>query len=113
MPGTWRNVARRSRVMKNSVSFASRAATSARGRADNYRPKTGSPYQPRRADSRHPVIAVDAMGGDHAPDAIVVEMGLPYWQPPAGTCQSYLATYGASRANAQAAAEFLGLIHDR
>jgi beta-N-acetylhexosaminidase len=43
------------------------------------------------------------------PDAVVVEMGLPVWQPPPGTCQAYLATYGASRANAQAAAEILGL----
>jgi beta-N-acetylhexosaminidase len=43
------------------------------------------------------------------PDAVVVEMGLPVWQPPAGSCQSYLATYGASRANGQAAAEILGL----
>jgi beta-N-acetylhexosaminidase len=42
-------------------------------------------------------------------DTILVEMGLPYWQPPAGACQTYLATHGASRANAQAAAEFLGL----
>jgi phosphate acyltransferase len=31
----------------------------------------GSHYQPHRADAEHPVIAVDAMGGDHAPDAIV------------------------------------------
>jgi beta-N-acetylhexosaminidase len=46
------------------------------------------------------------------PDTVVVEMGLPYWQPPAGTCQSHLATYGASRANAQAATELLGLVHD-
>jgi beta-N-acetylhexosaminidase len=43
------------------------------------------------------------------PDAVVLEMGLPVWQPPAGSCQAYLATYGASRANAQAAAEILGL----
>ena len=43
------------------------------------------------------------------PDAVVVEMGLPVWQPPSGSCQAYLATYGASRANAQAAAEVLGL----
>jgi hypothetical protein len=43
------------------------------------------------------------------PDTILVEMGLPYWQPPPGSCQAYLATYGASRANAQAAAELLGL----
>jgi beta-N-acetylhexosaminidase len=41
------------------------------------------------------------------PDMVLVEMGLPIWQPPEGT--SYLATYGASRASAQAAAELLGL----
>jgi beta-N-acetylhexosaminidase len=41
------------------------------------------------------------------PDTVLVEMGLPLWPPPAGT--SYLATYGASRASAQAAAELLGL----
>jgi len=42
------------------------------------------------------------------PDMVLVEMGLPLWQPPEGT--SYLATYGASRASAQAAAELLGLV---
>jgi beta-N-acetylhexosaminidase len=42
------------------------------------------------------------------PDTVLVEMGLPRWQPPDGT--SYLATYGASRASAQAAAELLGLV---
>ena len=41
------------------------------------------------------------------PDLILVEMGLPFWRPPEGT--SYLATYGASRASAHAAAESLGL----
>jgi beta-N-acetylhexosaminidase len=41
-------------------------------------------------------------------DLILVEMGLPFWRPPEGT--SYLATYGASRASAQAAAELLGLV---
>jgi beta-N-acetylhexosaminidase len=40
------------------------------------------------------------------PDAIVVEMGLPLWRPPA---RAYLATYGASRTSGQAAAEMLGL----
>ena len=39
---------------------------------------------------------------------VLVEMGLPLWQPPEGT--SYLVTYGASRASAQAAAELLGLV---
>ena len=41
------------------------------------------------------------------PDLFLVEMGLPFWHPPEGT--SYLATYGASRASAHAAAELLGL----
>ncbi len=41
------------------------------------------------------------------PDTILVEMGVPLWTPPPGT--AYLATYGASRASAQAAAELLGL----
>jgi beta-N-acetylhexosaminidase len=41
------------------------------------------------------------------PDLVLVEMGLPVWQPPEGT--RYLSTYGASRASAQAAAEALGL----
>jgi beta-N-acetylhexosaminidase len=41
------------------------------------------------------------------PDTIIVEMGVPAWTPPPGT--AYLATYGASRASAQAAAEALGL----
>jgi beta-N-acetylhexosaminidase len=40
------------------------------------------------------------------PDTIIVEMGVPAWAPPEGT--PYLATYGASRACAQAAAEALG-----
>ena len=40
-------------------------------------------------------------------DLVLVEMGLPLWRPPEGT--SYLATYGASRASAHAAAEVLGL----
>ena len=42
------------------------------------------------------------------PDAIVLEMGLPIWQPP-GT---HIATFGATRAGGQAAAELLGLIPD-
>jgi beta-N-acetylhexosaminidase len=41
------------------------------------------------------------------PDAIIIEMGVPGWTPPPGT--AYLATYGASRVCAQAAAEALGL----
>jgi beta-N-acetylhexosaminidase len=45
------------------------------------------------------------------PDAVIVEMGVPAWTPPPGT--AYLATYGASRVCAQAAAEALGLTGPR
>jgi beta-N-acetylhexosaminidase len=47
------------------------------------------------------------------PDAVLIEMGLPVWQPPPGSCRAYVATYGASRANGQAAAEVLGLVSRR
>lgn len=56
---------------------------------------------------RHPGAraAVGALLVAH-PDGVVVEMGLPIWRPPSG---AYVATYGASRTNGQAAAEVLGL----
>ncbi|WP_119729411.1 glycoside hydrolase family 3 protein [Thermomonospora amylolytica] len=41
------------------------------------------------------------------PDAVLVEMGLPVWRPEGRL--AYLATYGATLANARAAAELLGL----
>jgi beta-N-acetylhexosaminidase len=44
------------------------------------------------------------------PDAVLVEMGLPMWQP-AGV--SYVASYGAGRSNARATAEILGLVTER
>jgi beta-N-acetylhexosaminidase len=44
-----------------------------------------------------------------SPAAIVVEMGLPMWYPPT---DSYVATFGATRASSLAAAELLGLAHD-
>ena len=40
------------------------------------------------------------------PDAVIVEMGLPVWHPPA---EAYIATFGATRASSQAAAQLLGL----
>ncbi len=40
-----------------------------------------------------------------APDAIVVETGLPSWRPPSA---GYIATHGAGRVNLEAAAERLG-----
>ena len=47
------------------------------------------------------------------PDTVLVEMGLPVWRPE-GTVRAaaYVATYGATRANARAAAEIIGLIHE-
>jgi beta-N-acetylhexosaminidase len=59
----------------------------------------------RSEDTRDLVTSVLA----DRPDAVLVEMGLPVWHPPAGSCRAYVATYGASRANGQAAAEVLGL----
>jgi beta-N-acetylhexosaminidase len=50
-------------------------------------------------------LVVDVLAA--RPGAVVVEMGVPAWTPPPGT--AYLATYGASRVCAQAAAEALGL----
>jgi beta-N-acetylhexosaminidase len=56
---------------------------------------------------RHPVArqAVQLLLAGR-PDAIVVEMGLPVWQP---ADVSYVASYGAGRSNARATAEILGL----
>jgi beta-N-acetylhexosaminidase len=48
--------------------------------------------------------AIDELAA-RAPDAAVVEVGLPHWRPAgAGT---YVATYGAARVNVEAAAEWL------
>ncbi|MEV5707843.1 glycoside hydrolase family 3 N-terminal domain-containing protein [Actinoallomurus sp. NPDC052274] len=41
------------------------------------------------------------------PDAVLVEMGVPVWRPEGA---AYVATYGATRANARAAAEVIGLL---
>jgi beta-N-acetylhexosaminidase len=57
---------------------------------------------------RHPVArqAVQLVLAGR-PDAVVVEMGLPVWQP---ADASHVASYGAGRSNAQATAEVLGLV---
>jgi beta-N-acetylhexosaminidase len=47
--------------------------------------------------------AIEQLVGSGA-DAVVVELGLPYWRPSAG---AYVATYGAGRVNVEAAAEAL------
>ena len=46
--------------------------------------------------------AIDALTA-RAPDAVVVEVGLPHWRPPGAA--TYVATYGAARVNVEAAAE--------
>jgi beta-N-acetylhexosaminidase len=60
---------------------------------------------------RHPVArqAVQLLLAGR-PDSIVVEMGLPVWQP---ADVSYVASYGAGRSNARATAEILGLVAAR
>ncbi len=59
-------------------------------------------------DAHRDAVVRDVVSGLVAarPDTVVVEMGLPLWVPPGGV---HLATYGAARANAQAAAEVMGL----
>jgi beta-N-acetylhexosaminidase len=47
--------------------------------------------------------AIEQLVGSGA-DAVVVELGLPYWHPSAG---AFVATYGAGRVNVEAAAEAL------
>ncbi|MFB4282142.1 MULTISPECIES: glycoside hydrolase family 3 protein [unclassified Nonomuraea] len=54
----------------------------------------------RHHESRDLVSALVAA----RPDTTVIEMGLPVWQPGSA---AYIATYGAARANAQAAVELL------
>jgi beta-N-acetylhexosaminidase len=68
-------------------------------------PATGRPLVLVVRDAhRHPWMANALRTLLHArPDAIVVEMGVPAVR----SGQVYLATYGASRANGQAAAELL------
>ena len=48
--------------------------------------------------------AIEALTA-RAPDAIVIEIGLPYWRPPHAA--TYVATHGAARVNVEAAAEAL------
>ncbi|MFI5066189.1 MAG: glycoside hydrolase family 3 protein [Streptosporangiales bacterium] len=56
---------------------------------------------------RHPAAQAVITGLVAArPDTVLVDMGLPLWRPPGGV---HVATYGAARPNAQAAAEVLGL----
>ena len=57
-------------------------------------------------DARNVLSLVDEVLAAR-PDTVIIEMGVPAWTPPPGT--AYLATYGASRVCAQAAAEALGL----
>ncbi|MEV4088007.1 glycoside hydrolase family 3 protein, partial [Nonomuraea fuscirosea] len=54
----------------------------------------------RHPESRNLLSALVAA----RPDTTVIEMGLPVWRPDSA---AYIATYGAARANAQAAVELL------
>ena len=57
---------------------------------------------------RHPVATqVASLLLAARPDATLVEMGLPAWQPESA---AYVASFGAARSNSRAAAEALGLI---
>ncbi len=57
---------------------------------------------------RHPVATqVASLLLAARPDATLVEMGLPAWQPESA---AYVASFGAARSNSMAAAEALGLI---
>jgi beta-N-acetylhexosaminidase len=60
---------------------------------------------------RYPQAAQEALRRLLAerPDAVLVEMGLPVWRPPAAT---YLATFGAASVSGLAAAEVLGLARE-
>ena len=55
-------------------------------------------------DTNGSAQAIEALVA-RAPDAIVIEIGLPYWRPPHAA--TYVATYGAARVNVEAAAEAL------
>ena len=58
---------------------------------------------------RHPVAAAAAEVILAArPDAALLEMGLPVWRP--ASAGTYLASFGAARSSARAAAELLGLV---
>ena len=48
--------------------------------------------------------AIEALA-ERTRDAIVIEIGLPYWRPSAAA--GYIATYGAARVNVEAAASVL------
>jgi beta-N-acetylhexosaminidase len=67
---------------------------------------TGRPLVLAVRDAHSALALVNAVLAAR-PDTVIVEMGVPAWTPPPGT--AYLATYGASRVCAQAAAEALGL----
>ena len=49
------------------------------------------------------VLASERPAG--TPDAVVIEIGLPYWRPPRAA--TYVATHGAARVNLETAAEAL------
>jgi beta-N-acetylhexosaminidase len=92
-PGDWfRNVVPEAEVVRSADAALERA--------------NGRPLVIVTRDAhRHEWVrqAIEELVGQSA-DAVVVELGLPYWHPNAG---GYVATYGAGRVNVEAAAEAL------
>jgi beta-N-acetylhexosaminidase len=85
--------------------------------AEVVRPKSGSVNGALPADAGRQVVIVTRDAHRHAwvrtaieqlvdrfPDAVLIELGLPYWHANART---FVATYGAGRVNVEAAAEAL------
>jgi beta-N-acetylhexosaminidase len=97
-PGDWfRSVVPDAEVVRLHGSDVAEARATADGRQLVIVTRDAHRYEWERA-------AVEALLAG-AEDAVVVELGLPYWHPGGGA--AFLATYGAGRVNVQAAAERL------
>jgi beta-N-acetylhexosaminidase len=72
---------------------------------------TGRPLIAVVRDAHQYPVAQKVVGNllSMRPDTVIVEMGLPVWKPTTPSAQVYLATFGATSASSQAAAQLLGL----
>ncbi len=104
----WRQVASRSSPASGfRPSTPDCEVRAVRQRADPSSPSTAANSSSSRATrtaTRGSARAIEALTA-REPDAIVVEIGLPYWRPQHAA--TYVATYGAARVNVEAAAEAL------
>jgi beta-N-acetylhexosaminidase len=97
-PGDWfRNVVPEAEVVRLHRSAVDEALAVADGRQLVILARDAHRHEWERA-------AVESLL-ERADDAVVVELGLPYWHPSGGS--AYVATYGAGRVNVEAAAERL------